>query len=228
MSKFVRAAAAAAALLTASPISAQTQFRVDLSPPSTPRRDVAGHVSWIGERKPPATTFDWDRGYGAGTIGVSGGVHWTRNLKLEFDAASSSEGEVYEQERIDVPGLPYPVIRALEHHYQTTTAGASVVWQFLENQWVHPFVSGGALLVRETGHVEAPQEVVGFAPPRSSVVLPAVESGTDITYTVRPTVTGGAKFYLSDRVFIRTDFRTSFSPDGSVNVGWRTGVGFDF
>jgi hypothetical protein len=33
---------------------------------------------------------------------------------------------------------------------------------------------------------------------------------------------------MSDRAFVRTDFRTSWSPDGSANVAWRSGIGFDF
>jgi hypothetical protein len=60
------------------------------------------------------------------------------------------------------------------------------------------------------------------------VTVPAFDGPTEIVYTVRPSITGGAKFYVSDRAFIRTDFRTSFSPDRNVNVAWRSGVGFDF
>jgi hypothetical protein len=41
-------------------------------------------------------------------------------------------------------------------------------------------------------------------------------------------VTGGFKFYVNERVFVRTEVRTSFSTQRPLAVQWRGGVGFDF
>jgi hypothetical protein len=41
-------------------------------------------------------------------------------------------------------------------------------------------------------------------------------------------VGAGFKGYVSERVFIRTDMRTSWSSDGVAALAWRTGIGVDF
>jgi hypothetical protein len=41
-------------------------------------------------------------------------------------------------------------------------------------------------------------------------------------------VSAGFKVYVSERAFIRTDLRTSWSSDGLAAMAWRNGIGFDF
>ena len=40
-------------------------------------------------------------------------------------------------------------------------------------------------------------------------------------------MTGGFKFYVSERGFIRTDVLTTLSSDGAESGVWRIGVGVD-
>ncbi len=47
-------------------------------------------------------------------------------------------------------------------------------------------------------------------------------------YSARPFITGGVKFYVSERGFIRTDMLTTFSSSGAESAVWRVGVGVDF
>jgi hypothetical protein len=58
--------------------------------------------------------------------------------------------------------------------------------------------------------------------------LPPVSAVDSITYSVRPVVTGGFKFYMSPRAFVRIDVRTALSRDRPLAWQWRGGIGADF
>jgi hypothetical protein len=55
--------------------------------------------------------------------------------------------------------------------------------------------------------------------------LPAIDA---VTYSVRPIVTGGFKFYVTPHAFIRVDARTALSAERPLALQWRGGIGFDF
>ena len=109
------------------------------------------------------------------------------------------------------------------------TVGATAMYQFFDNQWVHPFVGAGAELVRERHLAGAlPASTIRFSTAVPSLSLPSVPAVDTITYSVRPIVTGGFKFYVSPHAFVRTDVRTTLSADRPLAWQWRGGVGFDF
>jgi hypothetical protein len=109
------------------------------------------------------------------------------------------------------------------------TVGATALYQFFDNQWVHPFVGAGAELVRERHIADAlPASSIRLSTAVPSLVLPAVPAIDTVTYSVRPIVTGGVKFYVSPHAFVRTDVRTALSADRPVAWQWRAGMGFDF
>ena len=58
--------------------------------------------------------------------------------------------------------------------------------------------------------------------------MPPPQTETMTRYVGRPFVGAGFKVYVSERVFIRTDLRTSWSSDGLATMAWRNGIGFDF
>lgn len=58
---------------------------------------------------------------------------------------------------------------------------------------------------------------------------PFVSAGLEIVRLgARPYVAAGFKVYVSERAFIRSDVRTSWSSDGFAALAWHRGVGFDF
>ena len=63
---------------------------------------------------------------------------------------------------------------------------------------------------------------MGVCPP-----LP-ITSEAETSYETRPVAVGGFKWYVSERVFIRTDIRSILSTDGADAVAWRFGIGSDF
>jgi hypothetical protein len=103
------------------------------------------------------------------------------------------------------------------------------VYQFFDNQWVHPFVGAGAELVRERHTADAlPAQTLRLSTTVPNQILPALPAIDSVSYSVRPLVTGGFKFYVSPRAFARLEVRTAFSADRPLALQWRGGVGFDF
>lgn len=225
MNRRAVAAAFMAAALMATSAAAQERPAISITPADPARWDLAGHVGWLGSNKSDIGA-DWDDWYNAGLSGVSGGYYFTPHVKADIQAAFATEGRIYDNQPIPVPGQPFPSYRTREHFFQTATVGASASYQFFENQWFHPSAGAGIELVRERHRVFSPQQ---FVPSRDPVpiVIPAETGPANVSYAVRPFVTTGFKWYVSERAFIRTGLRASFSTRGVDRVVWSTGVGVD-
>ena len=215
---------ASMATLTASAQDFPRTSGVTLSPASLSRWDAAAHVTWLGQRM--SQPQDWDRWYGVASGGGDIGYYWTPHLKVEFDVATSTEGESYSYEQIPVPGAPFPPFIERDHAFHVTTAALGLNVQFFENAWFHPFIGAGVELRREREHVRTTAPLVITRDGRA--VSLAAEDETRVRYGGRPFVATGFKGYVSERVFIRTDVRTAWSDDGLTGMAWRTGVGVDF
>lgn len=197
---------------------------VKLLPATSSRWDVAAHVTWLGERR-TSQPYQWDRWINVASGGGTVGYYWTSHFKTELDVSTSSEDEIYSVEPIALPGTNsiFPLQR--DHEFRVTTATAGVVGQFFENAWFHPFVSAGLEIVREREHVETTLPLL----PRGTITPPiTTEPETVVRLASRPYVATGFKVYVSERAFIRSEIRTSWSSDGLAALGWHNGVGFDF
>jgi hypothetical protein len=73
-----------------------------------------------------------------------------------------------------------------------------------------------------------PGQTVRLSTVAPGLILPALPAIDRVNWSVRPLVTGGFKFYVSPRAFLRTEVRTALSADRALAVQWRGGVGFDF
>lgn len=213
------------ACLTTSIAAAQEPGRgLTLRPAAQSRWDAAAHITWLGERRVTAP-FEWDRWINVASGGGSVGYYWTPHLKTEFDLSTSTEDEIYSVELIALPGTNtfFPLQR--DHDFRVTTASAGITGQFFENTWFHPFVGTGLEIVREREHVET---TLSSVPPRTP--LPPIVTGpeTSVRLKARPYAAAGFKVYVSERAFIRTDVRTSWSANGLAALAWHSGVGFDF
>ena len=197
---------------------------VTLAPTSLSRWDATAHVTWLGERM--NQPGDWDRWFGVASGGADIGYYWTPHLKVEFDVATSTQGESYSYEQIPLPGSPINSFLQRDHEFRVTTASLGLNAQFFENAWFHPFIGAGMELRREREHVETSVPLVFTREGRP--VSFGAEDETRVRYDGRPFVAAGFKGYVSERVFVRTDLRTSWSSDGVTAVAWRTGVGVDF
>ena len=102
----------------------------------------------------------------------------------------------------------------------------TVQYQFLHNTWVHPYVGGGVDVDWERRRADSDDRGFVAAPPG---VVASSDPGDAIARrtSVRAVLLTGAKFYVSPRVFARTDLRVSFT-DQIDALRWGAGVGVDF
>jgi hypothetical protein len=216
--------AARAALFIAMPTmaAAQSVAAVSLTDLNPAAWDASGHVSWLTVDK-TGIAPEWNRWYDVATFGGSLGRFFGPHVKVELDAATSTAAEVYVERRVAVPGQTFPIYFSQPQRFRTTTLSGGATYQFLNNRWVHPFVGAGIEASRETRTVE--EVLYPVAPPGTVALEPP---GTTSTWRSRPFADVGFKFFVSERVFVRSDVRTTFDRDGVSHVSWRSGVGFDF
>ena len=215
-----------AACLTASTAAAQETRATLLVHATVPRWDASAHATWLGEHR-PNQSFEWDRWFGVASGGGSVGYYWTTHLKTEIDVSTSSQGELYSVETIPIPGTTTPLFVQRDHEFRLTTASAGLTGQFFDNAWFHPFVGAGVELVREREQIETVSPIFSPQGPRPPSVPPPSDD-TQVRFSWRPYAATGFKLYVSERAFIRTDIRTSWSDEGLTALAWRSGIGVDF
>ncbi len=167
------------------------------------RWDIAGQLALLNRNKTELGSR-WDHWYEAPLIQASAGHYWTPHVKTELEIATSGQGTIGVEEDF----------RYREHRLRESTVGATGVYQFLDNQWVHPFVGAGLEVARERHVAESlPSSTQRVPTPALPLTLRPVPAIDRVSYSVRPVVTGGFKFYVSQRAFVRTEVRTSFSTE---------------
>ncbi len=221
------AAIALAVWLMASTATAQDAaptVTLTRAPADASRWDASGHLTWLGRHLQPS--LNWDRWYEVATGGATVGYYWTPHLKTEFDVTTSTQGDTYSVEPVP-PFPPFPSFVQREHEFRLTTVSAGLTAQFFENAWFHPFVGTGIDLIRERERIQTTTQIASPRDPRAPAIPPP-QMETQARYLARPFVSAGFKLYVSERAFVRTDLRTSWSSDGLTTLAWRNGIGFDF
>jgi hypothetical protein len=213
-------ALAALVLCNVSLATAQDQLVTTFVPDAQRRWDAAWLVGWRGVDKSEVAP-DWNEWYDVAAFSASAGRYLTPHLKIDLDVSTTSTGRVYSQELFGNPG-PLAYYQLQSYGFRRTSVAPSLVYQFFENRWVHPFLGAGIEGIRETARLDV-QLLPPFGP-RPSV--PTRE--THVRYSAQPFITGGVKFYVSERAFIRTDILSTFSSGGAESAVWRIGAGVDF
>jgi len=195
--------------------------------PSNPKSwDTSVSIGWLGGDK-EGLAGPWNDWYDTFATSVDVGRYWTPHLKTEIAATFTTDGDVYSQQQFALAGQPSPVFFSREHQFRVNALSVSGAYQALENSWVHPFIGAGVQMAWERERVETPfQPVFGRDGRPISVPLPTPPPRT--TFDPRPFLSGGAKFYVSEQGFIRTDLSTAFDGRGATRMWWRIGGGIDF
>src|SRR5262245_51471520 len=131
-----------AALAFAADAGAQQQTHLTL--PTDGHWDATGELALLNRNK--TDLGSWDQWYSVAAINGSIGRYWTPHFKTEFEIATAAQGEIDGQESTPIAGSSLPFQRYREHNFRETTVGATAMYQFFENQWVHPFVGAGVEL----------------------------------------------------------------------------------
>ena len=199
-----------------------------------PSWDVGATIGTFGIAPEPHTRPDGysDDWYFDGRYAVSIGKYWTDHIKTEVEFAHSGEGSRYVQRFVDMPGVPphYPI--PAEEFNRLQQLSGRVVYQFLDNAWVHPYVFGGVGLDIDRRRTEIPPNY--FYPPATPqnrpapiLVTPAVIEGPDISWRPAGVFGAGAKMYMTQRSFFNAGGITSL---GDATRTWSlvAGFGIDF
>ena len=191
-----------------------------------PKLEIGGTVGVISARPEEIDVPYYQDWYAQGRYAGSIGYYWTKNLKTEFEHAWSGEGSRYILDYARINGSPSPY--QTEQFFQLQQSTLRVVWQFRDNQWVHPYLSAGAVMDIEHERFHVP---VTYQPnPRGGAPV-LVSNGSDFgdRYKVRGGVSvgGGAKIYMTRRAFFNTGANVTYSRSaGTVNL--IAGFGIDF
>ncbi len=215
-----------------------------------------GKLAWVvwlfvvagsAEARQSAAPSGWDLGAMAGSLHgrstdryadsyhspewrLAAGHYWTPHLKTEIEFGASGEGNRYIQRFLTVPGsaTSYPI--GAQEFVRTRQGSAKVTWQFLDNQWVHPYLSAGMSFDEERTrtHIYAPISYPDPRNPSTRIVGPGEHDEAPRT-THRPGLVlgGGAKWYVSPRAFMKTGAQVGLMRRArSITV--LAGMGFDF
>ena len=99
-----------AAVLASAPAAAQEAPIVSLAPNEPARWDVAASTGWRAGNKADIAP-EWDEWYDAATFDVSLGYSWTTHVKTEFGLSTITNGSVFVDEEVVVPGQAAPFFR---------------------------------------------------------------------------------------------------------------------
>jgi hypothetical protein len=155
------------------------------------------------------------------------GRYITTHVKADLGVALTSSYSYFDGTRVPAPGLPRDV-QYLEFVYQTerpTSVSGAVTYQFFENAFVHPYVSGGLRMTWRDERLYRDRESVTVRGVRYEV------PGVDIrrtSFITRPLAGVGCKSYFDAHVFMRSEALIAFGPHGYSDATLRIGAGIDF
>jgi hypothetical protein len=190
-----------------------------------PKVEIGATAGLMSATPGPSGTL-YDRWYGEGRYAGSIAYYWTRNLKTEFEHQWSGEESRYHQDFVTVGGAIHPVARETFHQLQQSSL--RLVWQFGNNQWVHPYVSAGAVLdIERQHHISPPVYRPGVPGQPPVIIRNAVDTGHRTEYRGGWAIGGGAKFYMTEKAFFNAGVIGTNSKRAAT-VSMIAGFGVDF
>jgi hypothetical protein len=188
---------------------------------ATPKWDAAAGFGLLLSGQSRATTP-------AGDLVVDLGRYWTTHLKTTVQLSNAGRADnLYESDYRFTP-FPSPSQTYTARETQTSArpavVSAGVTYQFYENVFAHPFVSGGVRLAWLSTTTTTSTHLSG--PPYSTLSSTST-SGT--TFDIRPTAAVGAKTYFANgRLFMRPEVLLVVDREGTPRAMVRVLVGSDF
>jgi hypothetical protein len=210
-------------IITLVPAQAQAQAQ--------PTWDIAGTAGLFSGFTPRTSGTGFQESWFESVQGgVTVGRYLTPQVKVELDASVTGSGTQFRERLVTVPGYPFPYPAGSEVTTSVRSVAAAAIWQFRDNEWVHPFVLAGIstdfdrITVRWWEQFHYGNPGTGQPPYR---VAEERTQGPDTTVAARALLGGGAKIYVTERAFVRTEARWTFDRDRH-NLAFRAGFGVDF
>jgi opacity protein-like surface antigen len=186
--------------------------------------------SFHGQSINDANSGYWNQWHHAGEWRLTAGRYWTPHLKTEVEFGATGEGDRYVQRFATVPGSPTPYPYGAQESIRHRQGSARVTWQFLDNEWIHPYLSAGVSVDEERKRTNAYPPVIYLDPRNPSTRVVGIQDRNDksgTTYRTGLVLAGGAKWYVSPSVFIKTGVQLGLSRPQQT-VSFLAGMGFDF
>lgn len=159
------------------------------------------------------------------------GRYWTSHLKTEIEFAATSEGDRFVQRFTTVPGSATLYPYSAQDFFRARQGSVRMAWQFLDNQWIHPYVFAGVSLEEERKRTHVHPQFYSTGDPRNpdsrAVGVREEHEGPVTNYRPGLVMGGGAKWYVSSSVFVKTVAQATVSKP-SRSVSFLFGMGFDF
>jgi len=212
--------AAAGAQAGAQDIAARSR---SLVPATFPRWDASGSIGFLAVTTSDTRTSwgDWEQ---KADYRFDLGRYWTTHFKTDVAVTTSNPWNDYESEVVTIAGVPRAyAYNTIDRHLHTVAP--AVTWQFRENTFMHPYVSGGVKINVLNEHRYRNDDTYRFSGVSSPV--PDLDERRTVVFA-RPFVAGGFKSYISRSIFTRTEARVAFAQDGVRQVSVIVGVGGDF
>lgn len=222
-----RAIVLAAACLTLSAGAAGAQnappSNRSLVPATFPRWDAGGSIGFLAIKTSDTLTTwaDWEQ---KAEYRFDLGRYWTTHLKTDVAVSASHPWQDYESLDVSVPGVPRGFLYQRVDR-QLFNVAPAVTWQFRENTFMHPYVSGGVRIGLLQEHRYNGNDTIRMG--TISDTVPHVDERRTVLLA-RPFVAAGFKSYLSRSVFVRTEGRAGFAQDGMRQLTGIIGIGADF
>jgi hypothetical protein len=151
------------------------------------------------------------------------GHYWTPHLKAGLAVGTAPRFRSYEEGFVIVGGVRRSA--GVEVATRLTTVAPSLTYQFLDNGFMHPYVTGGVriglLNVHRTRHSSL------YSDRGQTVDVPSIDERR-MALNARPFAAAGVKSYLNRQTFVRTEALTAFGPSGAAQVTLHLGIGVDF
>ena len=197
--------------------------------PQYPKVEVGASVGILSARPGGDVGHEdpyMDEWYGSGRYAGSISYYWTKHLKTEFEHQWSNEGWLNFMEYARINGKPYSTHGLTFHQLQQSSL--KMVWQFGDNAWVHPYVSGGAVVDIEQRHYQV-EPFYDFSPRGERILVRnGIDTGRGTEVRIGATVGGGVKMYVSKNAFFNTGVIGTVSMPRARSVSLVVGFGFDF
>jgi hypothetical protein len=153
------------------------------------------------------------------------GRYLTQHLKTEVSAAGPTTYDLSETEFFPAGGGPIAGWAHTERTLKVFTVSPSLSYQFFENTFAHPFVSGGVDI--SIGEDHRSRASSSYVVNRVAYPVTAIDTRETVMFA-RPFIAAGFKSYFNDRAFVRPEVHTAFGSGGASQVSLRLDVGFDF
>lgn len=175
------------------------------------------------------TTFDpWT----SVSFEAGAGRYWNPHLKSELALAIYRQLKTADVERVPFSPLAEGAQVFTDKTIDLTTFSMALAYQFREDVFIHPYLTGGLQLAWRREHrFREPREYTDYLGPYPSrpvrYIAAALDEHND-RWLMHPFVGVGSKFYVTRTMYLRPDLTVTLGSGGRGLITTRMNIGVDF